>query len=156
MGIDRLEDEDYPALSVSQAAELLGVQPAFLRRLDAAGVVPSDRSVGGHRRYSRRQLARAARMRELFDQGHTLVAAAQILGLQDDLDRVRDERDQARDERDQARGERDEARGRLGQTQDDVLSTHRHRGIGARRGGPGAASDGSSDQPSARPTPSSG
>ncbi len=158
MGIDRLEDEDYPALSVSQAAELLGVQPAFLRRLDAAGVVPSDRSVGGHRRYSRRQLVRAARMRELFDQGHTLAAAAQILGLQDDLDRVRDERDQARDERDQARGERDEARGRLGQAQDDVLSTRRHRGIGARRGGPGpgAASDGSSDQPSARPTSSSG
>ena len=96
MGIDRLEDEDYPVLSVSQAADLLGVQPAFLRRLDAAGVVPSDRSVGGHRRYSRRQLVRAARMRELFDQGHTLAAAAQILDLQDDLDRVRDERDQAR------------------------------------------------------------
>jgi MerR family transcriptional regulator, heat shock protein HspR len=115
MGIDRLEDEDYPVLSVSQAAELLGVQPAFLRRLDAAGVVSSDRSVGGHRRYSRRQLVRAARMRELLDQGHTLAAAAQILGLQDDLDRVRDERDQARDERDQARGERDEARGRWGQ-----------------------------------------
>ena len=128
------------------------MQPAFLRRLDAAGVVPSDRSVGGHRRYSRRQLVRAARMRELFDQGHTLAAAAQILDLQDDLDRVRDERDQARDERDQARGERDqargerdEARGRLGQVQDDLLSTQRRRGIEARRGAPGAASDGSSD-----------
>ncbi|HZA17411.1 MAG TPA: helix-turn-helix domain-containing protein [Pseudonocardiaceae bacterium] len=125
-------------MSVSQAAELLGVQPAFLRRLDAAGVVPSDRSVGGHRRYSRRQLVRAARMRELFDQGHTLAAATQILDLQDDLDRVRDERDQAR-------GERDEARGRLGQVQDDLLSTQRRRGIEARRGAPGAASDGSSD-----------
>jgi hypothetical protein len=46
----------------------------------------------------------------------------------------------------------------LGQAQDDVLSTRRHRGIGARRGGPGpgAASDGSSGQPSARPTSSSG
>ena len=114
------------------------MQPAFLRRLDAAGVVPSDRSVGGHRRYSRRQLVRAARMRELFDQGHPLAAAAQILDLQDDLDRVRDERDQARDER-------DEARGRLGQVQDDLLSTQRRRGIEARRGAPGAASDGSSD-----------
>jgi MerR family transcriptional regulator/heat shock protein HspR len=156
MGIDRLEDEDYPVLSVSQAAELLGVQPAFLRRLDAAGVVSSDRSVGGHRRYSRRQLVRAARMRELFDQGHTLAAAAQILGLQDDLDRVRDERDQARDERDQARGERDEARGRLGQAPDELLSTQRHRGIGVRRGGRGAASEGSSGQSSARSASSSG
>lgn len=154
MGIDRLEDEDYPVLSVSQAAELLGVQPAFLRRLDAAGVVSSDRSAGGHRRYSRRQLVRAARMRELFDQGHTLAAAAQILGLQDDLDRVRDERDQARDERDQARGERDEARGRLGQA-DELLSTQRHRGIKARRGGRGAESEGSSGESSARPASSS-
>ena len=35
------------------AAGLLGVQPAFLRSLDAAGLLTPGRSVGGQRRYSR-------------------------------------------------------------------------------------------------------
>jgi MerR family transcriptional regulator, heat shock protein HspR len=110
MGIDQLDDLDYPALTVGKAAELLGVQPAFLRSLDNAGVVQPERSLGGHRRYSRRQLARAARMRELFDQGHTLASAAQVLGLEDDLERARDERDRAHRQCDEAREQRDQAR----------------------------------------------
>jgi DNA-binding transcriptional MerR regulator len=84
-GMDRLDDQDYPSLTMGQAAELLGVQPAFLRSLDAAGVLAPQRSGGGHRRYSRRQLALALRMRELFDQGVTLDAAARIVALQDEL-----------------------------------------------------------------------
>ena len=88
-GVSRLDDQDYPAVTMGQAAELLGVQPAFLRSLDAAGVLTPQRSGGGHRRYSRRQLALAARMRELFDQGMTLDAAARIVGLQDELDTAR-------------------------------------------------------------------
>ena len=60
MGVDRLDDEDYPAVTMGQAAELLEVQPAFLRSLDAAGVLTPSRSSGGHRRYSRRQLTLAA------------------------------------------------------------------------------------------------
>jgi MerR family transcriptional regulator, heat shock protein HspR len=70
---------------MGQAAELLGVQPAFLRSLDAAGVLKPERSGGGHRRYSRRQLELATRMRALFDEGLTLDAAARIVGLQDNL-----------------------------------------------------------------------
>ena len=85
MGVGRLDDEDYPAVTMGQAAELLEVQPAFLRSLDAAGVLTPSRSSGGHRRYSRRQLALAARIRELFDEGMTLDAAARIVGLQDEL-----------------------------------------------------------------------
>jgi MerR family transcriptional regulator, heat shock protein HspR len=89
MGVGRLDDEDYPALTMGQAAELLDVQPAFLRSLDAAGVLTPHRSSGGHRRYSRRQLLLAKRLRELFDQGMTLDAAARIVGLQDQLDTAR-------------------------------------------------------------------
>src|SRR3954466_14892459 len=51
---------------MSQAAELLGVQAAFLRALDSSGVLQPHRSPGGHRRYSRQQLAVAARMRGLL------------------------------------------------------------------------------------------
>lgn len=89
MGVGRLDDEDYPAMTMGQAAELLDVQPAFLRSLDAAGVLAPVRSGGGHRRYSRRQLELATRMRALFDEGLTLDAAARIVALQDELTAAR-------------------------------------------------------------------
>jgi len=80
-----LDDPDFPAYTTGRAAELLGVQQAFLRSLDTAGALVPQRSAGGRRRYSRRQLAFAARVREQFDQGHTLAAALRILTLEDDL-----------------------------------------------------------------------
>jgi MerR family transcriptional regulator, heat shock protein HspR len=83
--LDELDDPDYPAYTTGGAAEMLGVRQAFLRALDTAGAVTPQRSAGGRRRYTRRQLAFAARIRELFDQGHTLVAALRILTLEDDL-----------------------------------------------------------------------
>jgi DNA-binding transcriptional MerR regulator len=83
--LDALDDPDYPAHTTGRAAEVLGVRQAFLRSLDAAGAVRPARSAGGRRRYSRRQLAFAARIRELLDHGHTLAAARQILALEDDL-----------------------------------------------------------------------
>jgi MerR family transcriptional regulator, heat shock protein HspR len=89
MGVSQLDDEDYPAVTMGQAAELLDVQPAFLRSLDAAGVLTPSRSSGGHRRYSRRQLTLADRMRKLFDEGLTLDAAARIVGLEDELTTAR-------------------------------------------------------------------
>ena len=88
-GVNRLDDEDYPAYTMGQAADLLDAQPAFLRSLDAAGVLSPKRSEGGHRRYSRRQLELAARVRALFDEGMTLDAAARIVGLQDELETAR-------------------------------------------------------------------
>ena len=82
-GVSQLDDEDYPAVTMGQAAELLEVQPAFLRSLDAAGVVTPHRSGGGHRRYSRRQLVLAARL-GLSDEGMTHDAAP-IMGLRDPI-----------------------------------------------------------------------
>lgn len=80
-----LDDPDYPAYTTGRAAEVLGVQQAFLRALDTTGAVAPERTAGGRRRYTRRQLVFAARIRELFDQGHTLAAALRILALEDDL-----------------------------------------------------------------------
>lgn len=85
MSVDRLDDRDYPAVTMGQAAELLDVQPAFLRSLDAAHVVSPARSAGGHRRYSRRQLETAARMRGLLDEGLNLDAARRIAELEDQV-----------------------------------------------------------------------
>ncbi|MYU22385.1 MerR family transcriptional regulator [Streptomyces sp. SID8352] len=82
---DRLDDDRYPAYTMGRAAELIGATPGFLRALGAARLITPTRSEGGHRRYSREQLRRAARARELVDQGTPIEAACRIVGLEDEL-----------------------------------------------------------------------
>nr|WP_232328114.1 helix-turn-helix domain-containing protein [Kibdelosporangium sp. MJ126-NF4]CEL17375.1 HspR, transcriptional repressor of DnaK operon [Kibdelosporangium sp. MJ126-NF4]CTQ91398.1 HspR, transcriptional repressor of DnaK operon [Kibdelosporangium sp. MJ126-NF4] len=89
--LGNLDNVDYPAYTTGQAADLLGVQQAFLRSLDTASLLRPERSEGGHRRYTRRQLHLAVRIRILFDEGHTLAAAARIIGLEDELAAAQDQ-----------------------------------------------------------------
>ncbi|WP_327094974.1 MerR family DNA-binding transcriptional regulator [Nocardia vinacea] len=70
---------------MGRAAEMLGTTQAFLRSLDEAKLITPQRSVGGHRRYSRYQLRIAARARELIDNGTPLEAACRIIILEDQL-----------------------------------------------------------------------
>lgn len=107
----RLDDPDFPALTMSQAAELLGVQAAFLRSLDSSGVLEPHRSPGGHRRYSRAQLAVAARMRGLLDDGHSLASAEMIVDLQDQLADARADADRLRTDADRLRQTGDDQSG---------------------------------------------
>jgi MerR family transcriptional regulator/heat shock protein HspR len=79
------DDADFPAYTMGRAAEMIGVTPAFLRSLGAAGLIEPERSHGGHRRYSRHQLQLAARARQLLDEGMLLTAACRIVTLEDRL-----------------------------------------------------------------------
>jgi MerR family transcriptional regulator/heat shock protein HspR len=79
------DDADFPAYTMGRAAEMLGVTPAFLRSLGAAGLVKPERSLGGHRRYSRHQLQLAGRVRQLLDEGMPLAAACRVVTLEDRL-----------------------------------------------------------------------
>ncbi|MGH8878610.1 MAG: MerR family transcriptional regulator [Stackebrandtia sp.] len=79
------DDDDYPTYTTGQVADMLDVQQAFLRSLDAAGIITPHRSPGGHRRYTRRQVDRIIRVRGQLDEGHNLAAATRITGLQDQL-----------------------------------------------------------------------
>jgi len=79
---DKLDDHDYPVYTIGLAADLLGVQPAFLRSLDAAGLLTPGRSAGGQRRYSRADLSLAMRVRELVDENMPLAAATRIVSLE--------------------------------------------------------------------------
>jgi DNA-binding transcriptional MerR regulator len=79
------EDADFPAYTMGRAAEMIGVTPAFLRSLGAAGLIEPERSLGGHRRYSRHQLQLAGRVRQLLDEGIALAAACRIVTLEDRL-----------------------------------------------------------------------
>src|SRR3954466_6157658 len=89
--LQRLDDPDYPALTMSQAADLLGVPAAFLRSPATPGVLQPHRSPGalrphappgGPRRCPPHQLGLAARFRGLLDDGHSLASAETIVGLQ--------------------------------------------------------------------------
>ncbi|MDT5042173.1 MAG: MerR family transcriptional regulator, heat shock protein HspR [Actinoplanes sp.] len=79
------DDADFPAYTMGRAADMLGVTPAFLRSLGAAGLIEPQRSHGGHRRYSRHQLHLAGRVRQLLDEGLLLTAACRIVLLEDRL-----------------------------------------------------------------------
>ncbi len=79
------DDADFPAYTMGRAAEMIGVTPAFLRSLGTAGLIEPDRSLGGHRRYSRHQLQLAGRIRQLLDEGMPLAAACRIVILEDRL-----------------------------------------------------------------------
>jgi len=87
----KVEDLSYPAFSMGAAADLLSVEPAFLRALGQEGLLSPHRSDGGHRRYSRADLDLAARAREIVDEGLTVAAACRITLLEHQLAQTRAE-----------------------------------------------------------------
>ena len=80
--LDALDDTSFPAYGMGAAADALGVTPAFLRSAESAGLFQASRSEGGHRRYSRDDLERADRARELVTDGMRMDAAVRIVSLE--------------------------------------------------------------------------
>jgi MerR family transcriptional regulator/heat shock protein HspR len=80
--ITALEDASFPGYAMGAAAAAIGVTPAFLRSAEAAGLFEIHRSDGGHRRYSRDDLHRADRARQLVDDGVRMDAAVRIISLE--------------------------------------------------------------------------
>ena len=70
--------------SISRVAELTGVGVQSLRQYEARGLVTPARSEGGTRRFSRADIARLRRVRELVDVGANLASIGIILDLQDE------------------------------------------------------------------------
>ena len=77
-----MDDATTPVFTIGQVAEALGVQQAFLRRLDQESVVRPVRSEGGQRRYSRQQIDRVAKVCVLVDEGLTLAGVRRVLELE--------------------------------------------------------------------------
>ncbi len=76
-------DDAHAALySVGQVAGMLGVQPAFLRRLDTEDVISPSRSEGGQRRYSRNEILQVERVAVFADEGMNLAGIRRILELE--------------------------------------------------------------------------
>ena len=76
-------DDDHAAIfTVGQVAGMLGVQPAFVRRLDAERVVQPARSEGNQRRYSRTQIGMVQHVARMADEGMTLHSIRRIIELE--------------------------------------------------------------------------
>ena len=75
-------DDELAIFTVGQVASMLGVQPAFVRRLDAEQVVEPARSDGGHRRYTRNQILQVQRVFDMAGEGLTLAGIRRILVLE--------------------------------------------------------------------------
>jgi MerR family transcriptional regulator/heat shock protein HspR len=74
-----LDDARWPLYTVGQVAQLLGIQPAFLRRLDAQEVVQPVRSAGGQRVVG------------LVGEGFTMPAIRRVLELQAEVSELQRE-----------------------------------------------------------------
>jgi DNA-binding transcriptional MerR regulator len=77
-----LDDGDFPGYAMGAAAQAIGVTPAFLRAAEAVGLFEAHRSDGGHRRYTRDDLERADRARQLVDDGLPMEAVVRIVFLE--------------------------------------------------------------------------
>jgi MerR family transcriptional regulator, heat shock protein HspR len=80
------DDPDYPAYSVTQVAEMLGVTQSVLRRWDREGLIRPRRTDGGQRRYSRREVGQLQRIARLAEEGLAVAAIGRVLALQDRID----------------------------------------------------------------------
>jgi MerR family transcriptional regulator, heat shock protein HspR len=84
-----IDDEHAPLYTVGQVADMLGVQPAFLRRIDDEAVVQPARSEGGQRRYSRSEIGRVQQVWTMAGEGHALASIRQILELEAEVAKLR-------------------------------------------------------------------
>jgi MerR family transcriptional regulator/heat shock protein HspR len=80
-----------PIFTVGQVAEMLDVQQAFLRRLDAQALVSPARSEGAQRRYSRDDIDRVRHICTLIDDGLTLAGVRRVLELQAEVSALKAE-----------------------------------------------------------------
>jgi MerR family transcriptional regulator, heat shock protein HspR len=82
---------DRALYGISVAAELTGVNPQMLRVYENRGLLDPQRTEGGTRRYSGRDIDRINQITTLLASGLNLAGVAQVLALQAEGDRLRDQ-----------------------------------------------------------------
>lgn len=95
----RLENEDEPVYPIGVVADLLNVSVQVIRRYDEPDMVAPDRSEGGQRRYSRRDIARLAHILKLSEEGISAAGIKRILALEEELASATGQNGDERDER---------------------------------------------------------
>ena len=76
------DDQHAAIYTMGQVCGMLGIKPAFLRRLDSEEIVCPVRSDGHHRRYSRQQILHIEHVLSLTGEGLTLAGVRRVLMLE--------------------------------------------------------------------------
>jgi MerR family transcriptional regulator, heat shock protein HspR len=84
-------EPDRGLYGISVAAELTGIDPQMLRVYEKRGLLEPQRTEGGTRRYSRRDIERINQISTLLASGLNLAGVEQVLALTAETDRLRDE-----------------------------------------------------------------
>jgi MerR family transcriptional regulator/heat shock protein HspR len=79
-GVDTLETT--PVFAISVVAQLTGMHPQTLRQYDRVGLVTPQRTAGGGRRYSARDVERLREIQQLSAEGIGLIGVKRILDLE--------------------------------------------------------------------------
>jgi Predicted transcriptional regulators len=82
---------DRALYGISVAAELSGVNPQMLRLYETRGLLKPQRTEGGTRRYSGRDIERVNRITALLSSGLNLAGAEQVLLLEAEIQRLREQ-----------------------------------------------------------------
>jgi len=82
--------DDRPRYMISVAAELVGMHPQTLRVYESKGLLRPKRTGGNTRLYSEADLERLRLIQQLTNElGLNLAGVEQVLGLQDEVQRMR-------------------------------------------------------------------
>jgi len=98
-----MADDDRALYIISVAAELAGVHPQTLRIYERKGLLEPQRTPGGSRRYSQREIELLQRIQELTNGGLSIAGVKLVLGLETRLEETRAKLDEARDDLERAR-----------------------------------------------------
>src|SRR5690348_10340727 len=91
-------DPDQGLFSISVAAELSGLHPQTLRVYEREGLIDPDRSAGGTRLYSGRDVQRLREIATLTGRGLNIAGVKRVLELQEEVRRLRAELERLSDE----------------------------------------------------------
>lgn len=74
--------DSAPVFAISVVAQITGMHPQTLRQYDRVGLVSPQRTSGGGRRYSARDIERLREIQELSGEGVGLTGVKRILDLE--------------------------------------------------------------------------
>ena len=83
-----MPDRTRGVFAISVAAEMVSMQVQNLRVYERRGLLEPDRTAGGTRLYSRDDVERLHRIRDLLAEGLNLAGIALVLELEDEVRRL--------------------------------------------------------------------
>jgi DNA-binding transcriptional MerR regulator len=84
-----MADRTQGVFAISVAADMVSMQIQNLRVYERRGLVDPDRTPGGTRLYSREDVERLHRIRDLLGEGLNLAGIAKVIALEDEVARLR-------------------------------------------------------------------